>query len=169
MSKNDFLGGHSISKECYDYIRQLLPDGKTILELGSGHATDLLSKNYTMYSVEDNPSWVNRYKSTYLQVPIKKYNDEWTSPDLPGVNNSWYDPIILQEKLSNIQYDLILVDGPSGFFGRGGFLKHLDLFNTNVPIIIDDIHREERDLMVEVSKILNKEYVEIDRFSGCIQ
>ena len=153
-----------------EYIRKILPNGKTILELGSGHATNLLSENYKMYSIEDNLNWVNRYNSTYLHVPIKKYDTTWTPPDLTGPNNSWYDPNILEQKLTkDIQYDLLLVDGPSGLFGRGGFLKHLDLFNTNVPIIIDDIHREERDLMIAVANKLNKSYIEIDRFAGCIQ
>lgn len=169
MAKNDFLGGYSISKECYDFIRELLPEGKTILELGSGLGTDLLSKHYTMYSIEDNKAWVNKFKSTYIHVPIKKYDNEWTAPSLPGVNNSWFDPNILKQKLtSDVKYDLILVDGPSGFFGRGGFLKHLDLFNTNVPIIIDDIHREEMDLMIAVSERLNKPYKILDKFTGYI-
>ncbi len=122
-----------------------------------------------MYSIEDSKAWINKFKSTYLHVPIKKYDAVWTAPNLPGVNNSWFNPDILKEKLtSDIKYDLILVDGPSGFFGRGGFLKHIDLFNTDVPIIIDDIHREERDLMIEVSKKLNKPYKVLDQFTGYI-
>lgn len=172
MGKNDFLGGYSISKACYDFIRELLPDNKIILELGSGAGTDLLSKNYIMYSIEDNSAWVNKFKSTYLHVPIKQYDSAWTVPNLPGVNNSWFNPDILKEKLesnfSDIKYDLILVDGPSGFFGRGGFLKHLDLFDTNVPIIIDDIHREEMDLMIAVSEKLNRPYTVLDKFTGYI-
>ena len=64
---------------------------------------------------------------------------------------------------------MILVDGPNGSFGRGGFLKHLDFFNTNVPIIFDDINREsERQLMIKVSEKLNKPYYELDKYTGYI-
>ena len=56
-------------------------------------------------------------------------------------------------------YDMILVDGPGGSYGRGGFFKYLDKFNTDVPILFDDINREaELDLMKCVSKKLNKPY-----------
>jgi len=172
MGKNDFLGGYSISDVCFNFIREILPEGKTILELGSGLGTDILSKHYTMYSIEDNGAWINKYNSTYLHVPLKKYDNIWTAPNLPGVNNAWFNPDILKQKLKfafwEVKYDLILVDGPSGFFGRGGFFKHLDLFDTNVPIIIDDIHREEMDLMIAISNRLNKPYKTLDKYTGYI-
>ena len=51
--------------------------------------------------------------------------------------------------------DLILIDGPGGGrYGRGGFLKHLSEFNTNVPMIFDDVHVEDKGkaLMEKVSE-----------------
>ena len=56
-------------------------------------------------------------------------------------------------------YDLILVDGPNGSKGRAGFLKHLNLFKTNVPIIFDDVYRvPEMMLLEKVASALNKTY-----------
>ncbi len=115
------FGGWAIQESCFNFIREILPEGKTILELGSGHGTDALSEE------------------------------------------------ILKEKLDGLDYDLILVDGPNGLIGRGGFLKHINLFNTQVPIIFDDINREsERQLMIKTSKLLNKPYKELDKNTGYI-
>ena len=160
----------SISENCFNYIRELLPENKIILELGSGCGTEQLSKYYKMYSIENYEGWVDKYDSTYIHAPIKSYNksDVWwdnepyIAPEgIPG-EEGWYDPDIVKENLPN-KYDLILVDGPNGMFGRGGFYKHLDLFNTNVPIIFDDINREpERILMEKVSKKLNKDHIILD-------
>lgn len=168
---NNF-GGWAIQESCFKLIKELLPEGKTILELGSGYGTATLAKHYKMYSIENYQDWINKFNSTYIHAPIKKYDEKWTHPDLPGeeslYQSGWYDPEILAEELPT-DYDLILVDGPNGMFGRGGFLKHLDLFNTNVPIIFDDINRfSERKLMEAVAKKLNKPYLELDKYTGYI-
>jgi len=166
------LGGWAIQESCYNFIREILPEGKTILELGSGIGTKYLAEHYTMYSIENYPEWVNKYDSTYIYAPIKNYNSDWVAPDLPGEHSErqvgWYDPEKLIGKLPE-SYDLILVDGPNGMFGRGGFLKHLDLFNPNVPIIFDDINRDaEYQMMVRVSEILGKPWVKLDTNTGYI-
>lgn len=168
----DKLGGWAIQESCYNFIKQILPEGKIILEFGSGLGTDYLSKHYTMYSIENYQEWIGKYKSTYIYAPIKYYDNVWQSPNLPGDDTltqiGWYDPEIVKNNLPP-HYDLILVDGPNGSFGRGGFLKHLEWFNTNVPIIFDDINREsERQLMVKVSEKLNKPYHELDKYTGYI-
>lgn len=180
------FGGWAIQKSCFNLIKSILPEGKTILELGSGHGTDALSKHYKMISIENQPEWVGVYNSHYIEVPIKPYSqsqikttglifeiEEYTAPDLPGegspLQKGWYDYKILSKKLKGLEYDLILVDGPNGAIGRGGFLKHLDLFNINVPIVIDDISREaEKQLMIKLSEVLNKPYVKLDKYTGYI-
>ena len=166
------LGGWAIQESCFEFIKQILPEGKTILELGSGLGTDYLSKHYIMYSIENYKEWIDKYKSTYIYAPIKNYNNDWTTPDLPGEGTSkqtgWFDPDIVKNNLPT-HYDLILVDGPNGMFGRGGFLKHLDWFNTNVPIVFDDINREaEMQLMIKVSEKIGKPYKELDKYTGYI-
>ena len=114
-----------------------------------------------------NKLYIGKYKSTYIHAPIRNYEiggselfgDEefFTAPDIPE-QKGWYDPDIVKKNLPT-QYDLILVDGPNGRFGRGGFYKYLDWFNTDVPIIIDDVGRDaERILMEKVSETVGREY-----------
>ena len=94
-------------------------------------------------------------------------------PDLPGehspLQKGWFDHILLSEKIKDLKYDLILVDGPNGAIGRGGFLKYLNIFNTDLPIIFDDINREsEMQLMVKISEKLNRPYKILNTTTGYI-
>ncbi len=52
ISNNWPLDDWSITKECFDNIIEILPFGKTILEIGSGNSTKLLSIFYNMISIE---------------------------------------------------------------------------------------------------------------------
>ena len=55
-------------------------------------------------------------------------------------------------------------------FGRGGFLKHLELFNTDVLLIFDDINREsEMELMKAVSEKIGRPYICLDDKTGYIE
>lgn len=172
MNKQHGFGGWAIQESCYNFIRKILPTGSKILELGSGIGTHYLSEYYKMYSIENYMEWVDKYNSEYIHAPIKYYDSIYTAPDLPGEHSQpqtgWYDTFFLKDKLPE-SYDLILVDGPNGLFGRGGFLKHIELFNVNVPIIFDDVNREpELELMKAVSKVLNRPYEFVDSFTGYI-
>jgi len=126
--------GWTISQELFDWIRANLPDGKTILELGSGNGTIELLKHYEVYSVEHDQYWLDRAVGcNYIYAPIRDYNEY-----------KWYDvsKLTLPE-----HYDLIIVDGPTGTIGRGGFIENINLFNTDVPIIIDDTQRQAEAFM----------------------
>ena len=120
------LGDWAIGEQLYNWIIKNLPEKSTILELGSGTGSIELAKRYKLYSVEHDKKWLGLTKrSHYIHAPIK---------------DNWYDAKILKKELPK-EYDLILVDGPPGDIGRYGFLDNIDLFNTKVPIIIDDIQR----------------------------
>lgn len=140
-------GNESISPELFNYIRELLPDGAAILELGSGEGTGELSKFYKMYSIEHDEKWLNKYQSSYIYAPLV---------------DGWYDVKILRNHLPKT-CDLILVDGPPAHKekiskARHGFYRNIRLFNTKVPIIIDDVHRVyDREHLVRLSKLLKKE------------
>lgn len=137
------LNGFAITSELFTWIRNNLPDGKTILELGSGTGTIELCKYYKVYSVEQNKKWLNVAPSNYIYAPI---------------NNEWYDVSILKKKLPK-RYDLIIIDGPLGVVRRIGFYKHISLFRTDVPMIFDDVNRPvEHKLMRKVSKKLNRKF-----------
>jgi len=154
------FGAVSISKNCFELIRSILPDGKTILEFGSGFGTSQLGKHYNMYSVENQPEWFSKYEnvSTYINCRSKMYDDDYPAPDIPG-NKGWYHPDDLFPNLPK-KYDLILIDGPGGpRWGRGGFYKHIQKFNTDLPMVFDDIRREpETILMKRVSEYVGRSY-----------
>ena len=166
------LGGWAIHQSCYEFFRDTLQHGSTILEFGSGVGTGYLAQHFTMYSVENYPEWVGKYDSTYIYAPLKNYSDSWTAPELPGENGkkqtAWYDPDLVLNNLPE-KYDAILVDGPRGKFGRGGFLKYLDHFNTDVLMVFDDISRKpELELMKAVSDKVQRPYFILDQHTGYI-
>jgi len=141
----------------FDFIIKILPEGKTILELGSGEGTARLVEHYTVYSVENFEPIVNIYHNNYIYVPLVPFSD----PKHPQ-SNMWYDPEVLKKKLPS-SYDLIFVDGPAGWYGRGGFDFYIDLFRKDVPIVFDDVNRA-RDfaIMDSVAKKLNRKYRDFD-------
>jgi 16S rRNA A1518/A1519 N6-dimethyltransferase RsmA/KsgA/DIM1 with predicted DNA glycosylase/AP lyase activity len=146
MNLNNF-NDWAISYDVYKWIKKNIKNSSTILELGSGTGTKELCKLYTVYSVEHNQKWVNYTSSNYIHAPIKNQN---------GYN--WYDIDILKKELPK-EYDLILIDGPPGSIGRKPFLDNLNLFNLNVPIIIDDTNRKaEQELFLELNKKLNRKF-----------
>jgi len=134
MNEGGF-GGYAIAEETYKWILKNLPKGKTILELGSGKGTVELTKHWKVYSIEHDKRWL-RYaeKSNYIYAPIISYGKK--------KQYNWYDRKIIKRKIPK-EYDLLLVDGPTGNIGREGFLRNIGLFKMNIPIIIDDTQREK--------------------------
>ena len=119
------LNGWAISTELFEWMLQNIPKGSTILELGSGRGTKELVKHYTVYSVEHDSKWLNLVPQTnYIYAPLV---------------DGWYNVDVLKEKLPE-KYDVLLIDGPPAE-KRVNILKHLSLFNTDIPIIVDDTHR----------------------------
>jgi len=120
------LNDWAIGESLYKWIRENLEDGKTILELGSGTGTVELTKHYKVYSVEDKKEWCDFAKeSNYFYAPIVKYKDY-----------DWYHIDIF--KTIPKDYDLLIIDGPSGCRRTEGFIANINLFKTDIPIIIDD-------------------------------
>jgi hypothetical protein len=144
---------HSITKRLYDWICDNLPAGSTILELGSGYGTGELAKHYTMYSVEHNEEYLDKYDSTYLHVPLKEHK-----PLANHTETLWYDAEILRYMLWNCKYDLLLIDGPPQT--RSGFYKYMKLFDESKIWVFDDMHREiDRKVVVSVASRLMSPYI----------
>lgn len=143
---NSNLGNFAIGHNLYDWIINNIEKGSTILELGSGTGTHELGKIYNTHCIEDNDEWVNKYDNlTYYHAPII---------------DGWYD----RSKINNLpkDYKLLIFDGPRGDIGRTKVLENLDLFNINVPIIVDDTHRKvERDIAEKLIQLTGKKFIEI--------
>lgn len=142
--EQEFFGAWSISKGLHNYIREVLPEGRTMVELGSGWGSEQLSKHYTVWSIEHNSEWVGKYDTHYIYAPI--------------VNN-WYDSKIIKEQLPK-DYDLLLIDGPAQKPNRRDlFFDNIDLFKTDIPIIVDDVQwKEEYKLMVKIADHLQRKF-----------
>jgi len=132
------LGGWSFEPELYHFLRENLPDGSTILELGSGQGTEVLSQHYRMISIEHNHRFVNKYNSTYIHAPMVGY---------------WYDTSILESIIPGMwgTYDCILVDGPVGSESRSriGFWENITMFDTSKLILVDDTNRDGEKMLFE--------------------
>lgn len=122
------MNGFDIGEGLENWIYTNLSEGSTILELGSGSGTGRLAKKYKMYSIESEKEWMDKYDSTYLFCPLK---------------GKWYNPDFIFLHVTDLEYDLLLVDAPRAVNGddRLGFIDNIKWFKTNIPIIIDDTHR----------------------------
>lgn len=145
----------TISDALLEYLKVNLPEGKTILELGSGNGTAELVKHWKVYSIEQNKQWVGVVpESTYIYAPMTPFKEMKRHG-----GGCWYDRRVLEIELPKIQYDLILVDGPCPDNGgnRAGFFKYIHLFNTDVPIIFDDINRaKDWYILLSIQNKLNR-------------
>lgn len=141
------LDGWAISTELFTWMLENIPKNSTILELGSGTGTEQLVKHYNVYSVEHDKKWLGLVPEThYIYAPLQ---------------NNWYDVGILKQYLPT-HYDVLLIDGPPNT-KRAGIINHLDLFNTDIPIIVDDTHRELDLLIVKkLTESVSKKTIEID-------
>ena len=148
MNTTTNLNDWAISEEMFHWIKQEIPEGKTILEFGSGTGTIELTKYWNVYSVEQDPIWVGKAPdSNYIYAPLK---------------GDWYDPDIVFSQIPK-DYDIIIVDGPMGPNLRSGIDKYWDKLNTNVPLLFDDTHREQdKNHAIHVANLLNKEWVEVN-------
>lgn len=139
--------GFSIDDNLHRWILKNIPKGSTILELGSGYGTIGLAKNYNMISIENDKDWLDLADSKYIYAPIV---------------GKWYDANVLRKELANLEYDVILIDGPwIGLGNRYGFIDNIDLFKETVTVIFDDTHREDEKFMCEYfSKRVGRPYEE---------
>jgi len=142
------LGVMNIGEGLYSWFMTNLSPGSTILELGSGLGTQLLSETFNMISIEHDKKFMNLYNSHYILSPIKEVRK--------GLK--WYDPDIVKNSIKDLEYDLFFVDGPQNSrYTRKGILYFLNLFNTKVPFVFDDCQTANvRELAEKVSEKLDK-------------
>ena len=137
------LNDWSINCECFEKIVELIKFGDTILELGSGKSSHILSNFYNVFSVEDNKEWLNKYNTKYIYVK--------------SIGKGEYDFDELFQKIKDINYQLLIVDGTN--YNREEIVNHINIFKNNTPIIWDDTQCEAyEEAAIKMSKLLNKSY-----------
>ena len=129
------FGGSGITKELKDWIWQNIKKGETIVELGAGLvSTRILSKRYNLFSVEDNLDYVGLYsKAFYIHSEIDP-------------NTQWYS---LKSEQLPIEFELLIIDGPSGSHLRSNILQCDWIFDRTKTIIVDDTWRGSERLLAE--------------------
>ncbi len=135
-----------ISEGVLATLLEFVPEGSTVLELGTGEGTIELAKYYEVLSVEHAPEF-HVASSFLIEVPLAELKLEGAAQvryDLRFPRHlPWYDADILKKELYGRFYDVILVDGPPRDYSRCGMWVHYSrIFDTEVPVLVDDVHRE---------------------------
>ena len=132
--------GWAISIELFNYIKENLPVGSTILSMGSGLGDKyLIEAGYKMISIEQDKKYMNLYHNNYIYAPIV---------------NKYFDMEIVIDAIKDIDYDLVLVDAPTkASGGRMGFIN-LEYLIKDVPVIFDDVNRvDDMNVALEWQKM----------------
>jgi hypothetical protein len=129
-------------------ISQLIPDGSVVIELGDRIGLDSLEKKFRILTFDSNESNITSSNSDkHMHVPI-------VASRLGGTE--WYDPELLASVLPE-DYDLLFINGPEGRYGKFGLLENINLFNSEIPIILSDTIREnEAGIARELAYKLNR-------------
>lgn len=125
----------TISRELFNTIRKIVPEGGAIVELGSGKGTKQLLKHYYVTSVEHDPKFC-----------IKR-SDRHRMFFAPLVDN-WYDRNVIMRAVSNTYPHLLLIDGPPGHT-RIEMQRFFHLFkHLKCPVIFDDVSRHLDEIVM---------------------
>jgi hypothetical protein len=145
------MGTWAIGDSLLQFIYSALPEGASLLELGSGIGTQELAKKFQMTSIEHYSGWIGIYDTNYIHAPLI---------------DDWYDRSIISSSLGN-GYAGILVDGPSGSERRANFIWNVDLFDLSKWIFFDDIHREpECSCFIKLADKLGRQHAMVKDNKG---
>ena len=125
-----------LPSEALEFVIEHVGPGAVVVEFGSGHGSEALSKHFDLYSFEHDEAWLGVTSSTYIHAPIKE-NQYATEEGEKG----WYDLEIVKQNWPK-DPQCVIVDGPPGFIGRTGILSMLEELASVSLILVDDIDRE---------------------------
>lgn len=144
----------NIDDDLIFWMKSNISYGKTVLELGSGVGTLRLKKHWNVISVEHDPAYLCIDNHKYIYAPLIKHKpiENYDS------DNLWYNVSELKGGLKNLDYDVLLVDGPPAP-NRIGLIKYWDMFKPEAMWIFDDVMRRgERRLIHGISNRLMRPY-----------
>ncbi|MDI9257572.1 class I SAM-dependent methyltransferase [Flavobacterium sedimenticola] len=152
---------------------------KSILEFGAGISTIIIARlikmnnlNATIVTIDESAEWILIVKKllqdenlegivTFIHAPTVKSSEMERSFE--------YDGNIVNEKLANKKFDLVLIDGPIGWsskkrYSRVSNIKYfINNLDENFTIFIDDTNRKgERYLVNQLRKQLGLKPNELD-------
>ena len=139
-------GGWSIEREVFDFMVETLPRDALVVELGSGAASIELAKQFRLVSYEHD-----------LQFVANAQPPRWNIHHAQLVSDGWYDSSVVAATIPK-SYSALLIDGPPTGARRLKMLNHLDLFDWEALVIIDDLHRgEEKQLASKLAAHVGRE------------
>ena len=153
------MGGWSLPVPVFLWIIETVPSGSHILELGAGKGTEVLSREYQVTSIENDPRFASSPSVILADITP-------TPAATSRGQGGWYERETLEANLPK-DYDLLIVDAPMRKIGRSGILDHLDLFRSDRTTIIDDVNRPaEKEICEVFAKLLGVEptILSCDRF-----
>ncbi len=135
---------------------------KVVVELGSGVSSLILAqaiKSYqldcTIYSVEQNLSWIEFLQEKAIAEGLKDHVEFIYAPVNSSVKNSWYNEELLRRHLPQSgKVDMLIVDGPLAYHKntRKSRSRALDFFhpflNDSCFLLLDDIDRMNERLIM---------------------
>lgn len=135
---------YSISRKAPLEFLSMLPCISKVLEIGTGEGTRAFTEHFWVTSIDNDPKF-HVADSKLITVPLINCR-AMTLPNAFWKHfaeaTEWYDPDKLREALVGVEYDAIVIDGPSGSARRIAMWWYYErLFNTRVPVIVDDVHR----------------------------
>lgn len=181
FSLNAGASNYSFMYMLYRILDECRPEN--ILELGLGQTTKLTSqyvnffKNSSLITIESDSDWIEVFSQKLILTDniqiIKKDVETFTYKNTENLRYKDFT-----EGISDKKFDLIVIDGPNGFFPETSkFLDYsrsniLELIPNNLSedfiIIIDDYERKgEQNTVNEVKELLNKvgyEFYEVTSF-----
>ena len=140
-----------LPQEAVEFVLQHVEPGSVVVEFGSGHGSEVLSKHFDLHSFEHDEAWLGVTSSTYIHAPIEE-NEFATEAGEEG----WYDlDVVRQNWPKDVQ--CVIIDGPPGFIGRTGILSILDELRDVPMILVDDVDRQaELQLLQMLSTKLDR-------------
>lgn len=143
--KLDIWGGWALSLDGAEYIAEQIKQHQpqTIAETGSGSSTLLLaSLSNNVYSFEHTRKY---YNNTKKLLDKHKQSVNLSLSELVETKHGWqYDTT----PPNNI--DLLLIDGPQGWFGRGGVLyQFMPYLSDNFVVLLDDANRPKEQAILK--------------------
>lgn len=131
---------------------------KCIVECGGGISTFyiarlLSNKNGHIYTIEHDQQWCKLLEQELAKENLSEYVSVIFAPlssseiAIKQENTNWYDTSTLEEQLSSLKIDLLLVDGPPAYevekqLSRYPAVPFLSTyFAEDYTIILDDINR----------------------------
>lgn len=164
MSKKEY-------KLIYDYINSIQPCNLLVFGLGNdSYFLNEINSGYSLF-LENIEDWYKKFKDSGLNIKMIDYNiprDQWKNKLNEFKKNGICDDLLINghSDLSEINWDVIIVDGPYG----KGYGRHQSLYTSwklkkeHTYVIVHDVDRDiENQYCNNVILNNSKEIDKIDR------